>query len=139
MFQWRSSFELSGAGAPRLAHDASLPQAHRFATAFVWGIWVLMLLATLTLIVAYGNHVVPHGDELYLFGGKYSLDVKRFADDPMTRTPSLTFAWVWEQHAEHRIPLAKFIWLGVLKLTDFDFFVGNVIVVMAFGVVAAPR
>jgi hypothetical protein len=96
-----------------------------------------MLLGTLVLIAAYGNHVVPHGDELYLFGGKYGLDVKQYADDLKTPTPSLTPGWVWEQHAEHRIPLAKFVWLAVLKLTNFDFFVGNVLVVLSFGAVAA--
>ena len=40
------------------------------------------------------------------------------------------------QHAEHRIPLAKFIWLGILKLTNYDFRAGNFLVVLAFGAVA---
>jgi hypothetical protein len=104
---------------------------------FVWGIWALMVLTTLIFVAAYGNRVVPHGDELYLFGGKYGLDVKQYADDPMTPGPSLTPRWVWEQHADHRIPLPKFIWLAVLKLTNYDFLVGNFLVVVAFGVVSA--
>jgi hypothetical protein len=97
----------------------------------------MLLLAALIFIAAYGNHVVPHSDELYLLGGKYDLNVKQYADDPTTPTPSLTLRWVWEQHAEHRIPLAKFLWLAVLKLTNYDFFVGNILVVLAFGAIAA--
>jgi hypothetical protein len=96
-----------------------------------------MLLASLIVAVAYGNKLVPHGDELYLLGGKYGLDVKKYADDLTTPSPSLTIGWVWQQHAEHRIPLAKFLWLAVLKLTNYNFLVGNLLVVLAFGVVAA--
>src|SRR5262245_58880930 len=134
----RSPFVMSGGvGEVPAPTMAPLVEPRWVAAAFVWGVWAVTLAAALMLIASYGNRVIPHGDELYLFGGKYDLSVKQYADDPATPTPSLTLGWVWEQHAEHRIPLAKFVWLAVLKLTNFDFFVGNVLVVLAFGAMAA--
>jgi hypothetical protein len=76
-----------------------------------------MLVANLSLAAAYSTSIVPYGDEVH------------------TVTASLTPSWLWAQHAEHRIPLPKLIWLGVLKLTDYDFRVGNLLHVLAVGAV----
>jgi hypothetical protein len=59
-----------------------------------------------------------------------------FADELYMLTQSLTPQWLWEQHAEHRVPLAKLIWLSTLRLTNYDFRVGNTISVLAVGAVA---
>jgi hypothetical protein len=87
------------------------------ATVFVWGIWALMLLGNLAFVNTYTWNY-PFSDEL----------------DMITR--SLTPQWLWEQHAEHRVPLAKLIWLSSLQLTNYDFRVGNSISVLAVGAVA---
>ena len=87
------------------------------ATVFVWGTWALMLLGNLILVNMYTTNY-PFSDELYLI------------------TQSLTPQWLWQQHAEHRVPLAKLIWLGSLQLTNYDFRVGNSISVLAVGAVA---
>jgi hypothetical protein len=89
----------------------------RIATVFVWGTWALMLLANLALVNTYAWNY-PYADELYMI------------------TQSLTPQWLWEQHAEHRVPLAKLIWLSSLQLTNYDFRVGSWISVLAVGAVA---
>ena len=76
-----------------------------------------MLLGNLVLVNTYTSNY-PFSDELYMI------------------TQSLTPQWLWEQHAEHRVPLAKLIWLGSLQLTNYDFRVGNSISVLAVGAVA---
>ena len=32
-----------------------------------------------------------------------------------------TWHWIWEHHNEHRYPLAKSVWLGTLRATEYDF------------------
>jgi hypothetical protein len=51
-------------------------------------------------------------------------------------TSPITPGWLWAQHAEHRIPLAKLIWLGVLRLTHYDFLVGDLLSVVALATMA---
>jgi hypothetical protein len=89
----------------------------RKATIFVLGTWAVMLLGNLILVKMYTWNY-PYADELYML------------------TQSLTPRWLWEQHAEHRVPLAKLIWLSSLRLTNYDFRVGNSISVLAVGGVA---
>jgi hypothetical protein len=69
---------------------------------FVWGIWGLMLLGDLALVLRYTGWY-PFADELFLL--------------PQSITPQ----WLWQQHAEHRVPLAKLIWLGVFQLANYDY------------------
>jgi len=84
---------------------------------FVGGTWALMLLGNLAFVNRYTWNY-PFSDELYLI------------------TESLTPQWLWQQHAEHRVPLAKLIWLSSLQLTNYDFRVGSWISVLAVGAVA---
>jgi hypothetical protein len=79
-----------------------------------------MLAVNLVAVYRYSPRSIPVSDELQQLGGG--------AD--------LTPAWLWEQHAEHRIPLPKLIWMGVLRLTNYDFRIGNIIEVLAVGAVA---
>lgn len=92
---------------------ASVPSA----VVFVWGTWVLMLLGNLAIVNTYTSNY-PFSDELYLI------------------TQSLTPQWLWAQHAEHRVPLAKLVWSSTLKLTNYEFRVGNSISVLTVGAVA---
>jgi hypothetical protein len=86
----------------------------------VWGAWLLMWGLGMWVVATFSTRVIPCSDEISL-------------------VPDASFspAWLWEQHAEHRIPLAKFIWLAVLKATDYDFRVGNFLDVTALAAVAA--
>src|SRR6516225_8515450 len=71
------------------------------ASLFVWGTWSLMLIAALTVV------------------GRYSRNVP-FMDD-WEMVPVLTglqlnnVAWLWEQHSDHRIPLAKLVLVAIYK------------------------
>jgi len=85
----------------------------------VWGTWLGMFLGGLYFVMRYGSRSLPISDEWGLLqGGSLSLD------------------WLWAQHAEHRVPLAKLIWLGVLRLTDGDFRFGTLLTTSAWGAVS---
>jgi hypothetical protein len=90
----------------------------RAAPWFVWGVWGLMLLGNLALVLRYTGPY-PVSDELNLLSGSF--------------TPQ----WLWQQHAEHRVPLAKLIWLGVLQLANYDFRAINAVSVLSVAVAAA--
>src|SRR5262245_3373935 len=75
----------------------------------VLAVWAFLLGANLIIVWRYCPRTIPVSDEFLTLGDKADLN----------RT------WLWEQHAEHRIPLAKLIWMGTLRLTDYDFRIGN--------------
>lgn len=89
---------------------------------FVWGTWLLLLVARLSLTGKYGNPNIPLSDEWFL------LD---------TAPKSVSLTWLWEQWAEHRVPLAKLLWLGVLRLTEYDFRAGSFVAIVAWAVMAS--
>ncbi len=81
------------------------------ADLFVWTVWLAMTLAALGFTWRFGSAVVPRGDEWgYL---KYVSGA-----EPITPT------FLWQQHVEHRIPVAKLIWVETLRLTDGNFRAG---------------
>lgn len=86
---------------------------------FVWTIWAAMLAGVVAFILLYSHSTVPRLDE--------------WAHIDAALTPS----WLWAQHQEHRLPLAKLLWLGVLNLTDYNFLVGNVAQAAALAGMAA--
>ena len=88
---------------------------------FVWSVWAFMLLAALVLARWYGTTTFPQSDELWAL---------------YDAGPGIHFDWLWQPWAEHRIPLAKLIWKGVLQLTDYDFRFGNFLTVLALAGVA---
>jgi hypothetical protein len=78
-----------------------------FASFFVWSIWLIMLVAMLSLAVSYTVNI-PWADEwdyASVLGG----------------ARPISSALIWEQHNEHRIPLPKFIWLLSLRLSHYNF------------------
>ena len=85
---------------------------------FVWGVWGLLLLANLALALRFTGPY-PVTDELYLL------------------SESITPQWLWQQHAEHHVPLAKLIWLGVLQLANYDFRAVNAVSVLSVAATAA--
>src|SRR5262245_3642263 len=86
---------------------------------FVWGVWAAALVGAVGFMLTYGTRWTPCLDEWH------------HLDAPLTP------GWLWAQHQEHRLPLAKLIWLVVLRLTDYNFFVGNVLQVGALAGMAA--
>lgn len=72
--------------------------------------------------------LLGHATLLVLYARKYP-----FSDELHHASATITPAWLWAQHAEHRIPIAKFLWLGVLKLSNYDFGVGNWLSVAGVG------
>jgi hypothetical protein len=123
---------MTGAVSSRKAREAAeAPEAGRTARGdraptgpnpaaawFVWGAFALMLLGNLALVLRFTSPY-PLSDEVTLL------------------FQSITPAWLWELHAEHRVPLAKLVWLGVLELTDYDFRAVNVVSVLSIAAAAA--
>ena len=87
---------------------------------FVWTIWASLMTANLIVVAMYVSRDVPYADEFRV------LSNSRF-------TP----AWLWEAYQVHRVPVAKLIWLGTLRLTDFDFRIGCCVNVALAGLAAA--
>ena len=92
-----------------------------FADIFVWNVWTIMLLAALGLVGLYGTRTFPQSDELWVLS-----DIGR----------GIQLDWLWAPWAEHRIPIAKLLWKGVLQITDYDFRFGNFLIVLALSGVA---
>jgi hypothetical protein len=86
---------------PDLDPHAAL-ERHSAAPWFVWGIWGLMLLGHVAIVLR-STSPFPWADEADLLLGP------------------LTPGWLWQQYTDHRVPLAKLLWLGGLKLTGYDF------------------
>jgi hypothetical protein len=85
---------------------------------FVWGVWGLLLLGNLALVLRFTSPY-PLSDEVTLL------------------SESITPRWLWQLHGEHRVPLTKLIWLGVLHLTNYDFRAVNAISVLSVAAAAA--
>jgi len=73
---------------------------------FVWTIWVVMLAVGLLYVIRFGPDV-PRWDDYAVI-------------PQLTGAQPVTLAWLWSQHSEHRIPLARLILLGTFRLTRAD-------------------
>ena len=77
----------------------------------VWGLWAGMFASVLAHIARYGRNVPLSEDWLML--------------RPLSgREPDFWY-WVWAQNNEHRLPVAKLLYLGLLEVVP-DFRVGMV-------------
>jgi len=97
--------------APKLSPAGWSKSPEPGASAFVWGIWVLMLFGLAHFIEKYSVNL-PWYDEWITL-------VPVFADNSR-----FSFEWLWEQHAEHRYPFTKLLLFGLAKLTHYDFRAG---------------
>jgi hypothetical protein len=77
------------------------------ASAFVWGVLLLVLLADLLFVGKFGLDF-PDGDEWIMA-------------PVLTGEQPLTVAWLWSPCNEHRVPLAKLILLALYKISGYDF------------------
>lgn len=119
---WKGE-DVEAAAEPHSPDRDPSAASDRYAAAFVWGIWGLMLLGNLALVLRYTGPF-PNSDELdllseYIRGARMSVNaspakVINQVTSPVTNRAD-TLWWLWQQHAEHRVPLAKLIWLGVLQ------------------------
>lgn len=94
----------------------------RFASWFVWGVWIVMTVAALGLVAGLGSRI-PWLDDWVMVSALTGNE------------PDLP-AWLWSQHNEHRFVLARLILLALYKLTDGDFRSGMVVNVLALAALA---
>src|SRR4029077_1551833 len=81
----------------------------------VISVWASMLVVALGLVYRFGTRTLPQNDEVWLL---------------YDSGPGIHPDWLWKTWAEHRIPLAKMIWKGVLQSTNYDFRAGNFLTVL---------
>jgi hypothetical protein len=99
-----------------------LIQSDQGARAFVWSVWLVMLLVALGCLTKYG-HNIPFSEDWWLVS-------------PLTgNEPSLT-KWFWIQNNEHRIPFPKLILLVLLKIANGDVRVGMLFNIFILGSLA---
>lgn len=112
--------------APGRGEIASAPgtnAGHRQAALFVWLVWAGMFAAAVGFVLHYGS-VVPFADEWAIV-------------PTLSGNRPLTLDWLWAQHNEHRIPLARLILLGLYRATDFDVRSGMLLTAGVLGTLAA--
>jgi hypothetical protein len=108
--------EVDEADAPSFQREKTQPGA----SAFAWGVWALSLVIALA------------------YGGRYGADVPRYDDyavvPQLCGKAPVTLGWLWSQHSEHRIPLARLVLLGVFGATGAD---PRPVMVLIVGLLAA--
>ncbi|MBN2578375.1 MAG: hypothetical protein JXB10_05235 [Pirellulales bacterium] len=95
-----------------------------------WTLWILISLAGLGFVAVYGLSV-PFGDEWSWIG-------RAAGAEPVT------WAWLWSPHNEHRMVLPRLIYLGLGKLSGWNFRAGayfNVVLLsgLAFSLMLTAR
>src|SRR5687768_14204584 len=79
----------------------------RLVTAIVWAVWLGM---TIDLSVRFwrSSFPVPLAEDWLMVA-------------PLTANEPDLGSWLWRQNNEHRLPLARLLYLGVLKTAQGDF------------------
>jgi hypothetical protein len=72
----------------------------------VWSVWLGLLLLGVVYIVQFGPDVPLWDDDAVV--------------PQLTGAEPITLGWLWSQHSEHRIPLARLILLAAFKLSGAD-------------------
>lgn len=110
---------------PAVAHQVTTQpsrSADRRALVLVWGCWLAGLVSALTAVLVSARDVPIHED--------WNLVAA------MTGHQDHFLSWLWAQNNEHRLPLPKLVYLGLLKLWP-DFRVGMVFNVVLLAAIAA--
>jgi hypothetical protein len=84
-------------------------------------VWASMLIVALGLVRRFGTKTLPQSDEVWAL---------------YDAGPGIHLHWLWKTWAEHRLPLAKFIWQSVLQLSGYNFRTGNFLTVLALAILA---
>jgi hypothetical protein len=77
---------------------------------FVWVVWAAMFVAALWFVHRWGRNV-PNGDDLDFL-------------PVLTGQEPATWSWIWAQHNEHRMPLARILMLAMYWASGGDFRTG---------------
>lgn len=93
------------------------------APALVWGLWGGLLLINLVAVGIFG-HNIPLAEGWTMVA-------------PLTGNEPDFWQWLWSQNNEHRLPVPRLIFLGLLKLSNGDFRVGMVYNVLVLAGMAA--
>jgi hypothetical protein len=94
-------------------------RSDRGARAFVWSVWLVMILVALACLAKYGRSV-PFSEDWLLV-------------PPLTGNEPNLMNWLWAQNNEHRIPFPRLILLGLLKATHGDFRAGMLFNIIVLG------
>ena len=97
--------------------------ANTWTTRGVWGLWVIGFIWTAIFIARHG-HNLPANDEWVFVPITYA-------------SWSEKIKWIGERHMEHRFPLARIIYLGLLEATDYDYRAGMWMTLGLLGISAA--
>ena len=93
-------------------------------TAFVWAVWLSLLILDLVVLVRFGRNI-PLTEDWWLV-------------PPLTGNEPDLLSWLWAQNNEHRIPFPRLILLGLLKLTGGDWRIGMLFnIILLAGLAAA--
>jgi hypothetical protein len=84
-------------------------------------VFASMVVGALGLVYRYGTRTLPQNDEVWAL---------------YDSGPGIHVHWLWKTWAEHRMPLAKLIWKGVLQWTNYDFRAGDFFTVLSLAAVA---
>src|SRR5262245_39407032 len=76
------------------------------ARLFVWSIWGLLSALALTFVARFGPDAPLWDDHAVI--------------PQLCGAQPVTLSWLWSQHSEHRIPLARLILLGTFKLSGAE-------------------
>jgi len=109
--------------------NASDPRAARADTSeagarwFVWAFWLAMTCAAFAFVARYGPQV-PLGDD--------------YAIVPVwTGDRSLTLAWLWSTHNEHRLPIPRFVLWAAFRLSGGEVRAGMFVTTGCLSIAAA--
>src|SRR5213593_1905318 len=79
----------------------------RISSVLPWATWAFMRLAGLLFVAHYGSNV-PSWDDWDMV-------------PTLTHNQPVTWEWLWSQHNEHRVPVPRLAFLGLIHLTTLDF------------------
>jgi hypothetical protein len=96
--------EHHGSGSGHLTPDRSSFESG--SGVFVWTTWGILLTLAILFVARFGPDV-PLWDD-------YAVVPQLAGERPVT------ISWLWSQHSEHRIPLARLILLGTFQLSGAD-------------------
>jgi hypothetical protein len=111
----------SSQATPALCPQPSCPPSWG-PTLFVWVLWLVSFGSVLVFIGCYGADSPLYDDWEYV--------------PALTGDQPLTWAWLWSQTNEHRMPVQKLILLASYKLTGNDFRAGMFFNAFALGTLA---
>src|SRR5262245_30119275 len=97
--------------------------APRAASLLPWIAWAAAVVLDVSYVLAYGPDL-PYEDES---GQLWQL----------VGEERVTLAWLFAPVSEHRIPLSRLAWLGILRTADYDFRAGMLLNVVLLAGLAA--